>query len=120
LCFYSLGIKPLFPFSGSSPSDTTGPGYGRLFVQAPLDIADRPIPRSFRHSAYVIHGGSSLSNIFFSWEPHSPERVSVCSVKGNLFYLVQVLVLKRNSEHSIFLQWKTCNHYFSFSSPESG
>ena len=69
LVFYFLEIKQLFPLIGSSPSDITGPGYGRPFVQASLDIADRPIHHPSRHSAYVIHGGSSLSDSPFSREP---------------------------------------------------
>ena len=78
--FYSLGIKHLFPFVGSSPSDIVGPGYGRLFVQVSLDKADRPITRSFRHSANVIHGGSSLSDIPFGREPHRTSFLNIWSV----------------------------------------
>ena len=44
LVFYFIEIKYSFPSIRSSLPDITGPGYGRLFVQASLDTADRSIP----------------------------------------------------------------------------
>ena len=79
--FYFIEIKQLFPFIGLSPSGITGPGYGRLFVQASLTIADRliPIPFVIRPTWFTVV--RALFDISLSWEPHrAPDEdvIKIC------------------------------------------